>query len=79
MAARHEPLDAYKDTYFYYYAVALLPGRRVLPAAMWGAATDPASWNAADYFVIAGSRPASPPGELLLESPNGTVWRRNRP
>lgn len=79
VAARHEPTDPYRDTYFYYYAIALLPGRRILPAALWGGPVDPAIWGAAEYFVIAGPRPAAPPGVLLLETPAGTVWRRAKP
>lgn len=76
VVVRTEPADAATDSYLHRFAVALLPGRRILPAALWGVATDPAGLVEADYEVIVGKRPPSPPGSLLLELPEGTVWKR---
>ena len=76
VVVRTEPADPATDFYLHRFAVALLPGRRILPAALWGVATDPAGLVEADYEVIVGKRPPSPPGSLLLELPEGTVWKR---
>jgi hypothetical protein len=77
VAARVEPPDPAVDTYLHRFAVALLPGRRVLPAALWGAPA-PELEREADYLVVLGPRPTEPPGELLLQTPAGSVWRRKR-
>lgn len=73
-----EPRDAARETSLYGAAVALLDGRRVLPAAQWGAFT-PGHELEADYVVVCGARPASPPGPLVAELPAGFLFRRNRP
>lgn len=76
VVARTEPRDPVRETYFHRFAIALLPGREVLPAAYYGMATPPEVWERAEYIVVVGKRPASPPGRLLLETPDGSVWRR---
>ena len=71
----NEPPDAWSDTESHHLGVALLPGREVVPAAVWGTPR-PDLASLADYVVILGGRPAVPPGRLLLVSPFGTVWER---
>jgi hypothetical protein len=69
-----EPRDPVKETSLHREAVGLLPGRKVLPAAIWDVATD--LGDRAEFVIVAGRRPATPPGGLLLETPRGSVWRR---
>jgi hypothetical protein len=76
VVARTEPRDPIQETYFHRFALALLPEREVLPAAYYGATTPPEVWNRAGYVVVVGRKPAEPPGRLLLETPDGTVWKR---
>jgi hypothetical protein len=59
--------------------VALLPGRRALPAAYDDRPALPEVWRGAEFVVVVGGRPAAAPGELLLETPEGTVWRSAKP
>jgi hypothetical protein len=73
---RTEPEDPTSETYFHRFALALLPGREVLPAAYYGTPTPPEVWNRASYVVVVGRKPAQPPGRLLMETPDGTVWKR---
>jgi len=73
---RTEPEDRISETYYHRFALALLPGREVLPAAYYGAPTPPEVWNRAGYVVVVGKRPAQPLGRLLLETADGTVWKR---
>ena len=70
--------DPQRETYLHRFAVALLPGRRVLPAALEGAAVVPSLESQAQYVLLLGPRPAAPRGTLLLETGDGTVWRRER-
>ena len=70
-----EPPSPTLDTDTHHMAVALLPGRTVLPAARWGASR-PDQIQAADYVVVVGAKPAAFHGELLLERREGTIWRR---
>jgi hypothetical protein len=58
-------------------AVALLPGRKVLPAALWNNPTH--LEDQAEFLIVAGGKPAPAPGSLLLETPSGSVWQRGRP
>jgi hypothetical protein len=76
VVVRTAPADPGTDSYLHRFAVALLPGRQILPAALWGVATDPAGLVAADYEVVVGKGPPTPSGNLLLELPEGTIWRR---
>lgn len=79
VVARTEPSDPIQETYFFRFAVALLPGRTVLPTAFYGAPIAPKTWRDANYVVLIGRRPTAPPGRLLLETPDGTVWYRGKP
>lgn len=76
VVARTEPPDPVRESYFYRFAVALLPGRRVLPTARNGQFIDPGHWRDAAFQVVVGGKPAEPPGDLLLDAPWGSVWRR---
>ena len=73
---RTEPPDAVFETWYHRLGVALLPGRRSLPAAYFGRFTPPEVWREADYLVLIGPRPPQAPGQLLLDTPSGSVWRR---
>ncbi len=79
VVARTEPPDAIQETYFHRFAISLLPGRRVLPAAYYGGFVDSKVWKDAQYMVVVGPKPAPPPGRLVLETKEGTVWRRDVP
>jgi len=70
------PPDLERDNYLHRLAVALLPGRRVVPAAMWSASTRSQALKAADFIIVVGGRPNPPPGRELLTLPAGSVWRR---
>ncbi len=74
--ARTQPPNARQETYFHRFSVALLPGRRILPTAMYGQFVDPGVWQDAAFQIVVGGKPAEPPGELLLDTPWGSVWRR---
>jgi hypothetical protein len=75
---RVEPPNLTDDSYFHRFGVGLLPGRRIVPAALWEVST-PADLQAeAQYEVVVGKKPQPPPGRLLLEIPEGTVWRRGQ-
>ena len=75
---RVEPPNLTDDSYFHRFGVGLLPGRRIVPAALWGVPT-PADLQAeAEYEVVVGKKPQPPPGRLLLAIPEGSVWRRGR-
>jgi hypothetical protein len=39
----------------------------------------PEVWKDAQYMIVVGPRPVPPPGTLVLETPDGTVWRRDVP
>jgi hypothetical protein len=73
---RTEPRDPVQETYYHRFAVALLTGREIVPAASYGQATPPEVWGRAEYVIVVGPRPAEPPGRLLLETRDGSVWRR---
>jgi hypothetical protein len=76
---RSEPPDPTADTYLHRYAVALLPGRTIIPAARWSVPMDPADTAKAQYEVVLGRPPgAVPSGRRLLRAlPEGTIWRRD--
>jgi hypothetical protein len=63
------------ETSLHREAFALLPGRKVLAAAVWDTPTH--SEDQADFLIVAGPKPATSPGNLLLETPAGSVWRRS--
>lgn len=70
-----EPRDPVRETTLHRAAVALFPGRRVLPAAIWNTPTH--AEDQADFLIVVGGRPARAPGELVLENRAGTLWRRH--
>jgi hypothetical protein len=70
--------DAERDTFLHRFAVAFLPGRKVLPAAVDGRPVPAPLETSADYLVILGRGARVADGVLLLETEDGTVWRRNR-
>jgi len=77
VVVRVEPPDATVDSYLHRFAIALLPGRKIVPAALWSVPTDPAL-READYEVVVGKAPPSPAGRLVLAIPEGSVWKRER-
>jgi hypothetical protein len=75
--------SAADETMLHFLAVALLPGRRVLPSAAWSQFT-PEYEAQAEYIVIVGRPPA--PGSrdaeglrLLHSETSGSVWKRAAP
>ncbi len=76
---RTEPPDPALETWYQRFGVALLPGRRALPAATPRGFLPPESWRGADYLVVVGPDPAAPSGTLVLRTAEGTVWRRDDP
>jgi hypothetical protein len=76
VATLSQPRDAKRETALHREAVALLPGRRVIPAALWDMPTG--REGEADFLIVAGAIPSPAPGTLLLEMPRGSVWRRVR-
>jgi hypothetical protein len=78
VVVRVEPPDATNDSYLHRFAVALLPGRKIVPAALWGIPTPPEMLRDADYEVVVGNAPSRPAGRLLLSIPEGSVWKRKR-
>jgi hypothetical protein len=72
-----QPRDPVTETDLHRQAVALLPGRNVVPAALWYVPTGREA--EADFLIVAGPRPSPAPGTLLAETPRGSVWRRVRP
>lgn len=76
VATSTEPRDPVRESYFYRFTVALLPGRRILPTAIYGKFMDPDAWRDAAFQIVVGDKPAEPPGELILDTPWGSVWRR---
>jgi len=79
VVARTEPPNPIQETYFHRFAISLLPGRHVLPAAYYGGFVDADVWKNAQYMIVVGPRPGTPPGTLVLETADGTVWRRDVP
>jgi hypothetical protein len=78
VTVRVEPPDPTTDTYLHRFAVALLPGRKIVPAALWGIPREPETLREAQYEIVVGRPPAAPVGRLVLEIPEGTIWRRER-
>jgi hypothetical protein len=78
VAIRSEPRDPGFETSLFRNGVALLNGRKVLPAALWGQPV-PGIESQADFVIVVGPKPAFPPGTLVFESPDGSLWRRSRP
>jgi hypothetical protein len=78
VVVRGEPPDATNDSYLHRFAVGLLPGRKIVPAAVWNVPTAPEDLREADYEIVVGKTPPSPTGRLLLSIPEGSVWKRER-
>jgi hypothetical protein len=78
VVVRVEPPDATNDSYLHRFAVALLPGRKIVPAALWSVPTAPEVLREADYEIVVGKAPPSPAGQLVLSIPEGSVWKRER-
>jgi hypothetical protein len=78
VTVRAEPPDPTTDTYLHRFAIALLPGRKIVPAALWGIPREPETLREAQYEIVIGRPPAPPVGRLVLEIPEGTIWRRER-
>lgn len=75
VVVRTEPRDPEAETFYHRFADALLPGRRALPASFYGRFAPPEVSRDAQYVLIVGARPIEPPGRLLLETPDGTIWQ----
>jgi hypothetical protein len=80
---RAQPRSAPDETMLHFLAVALLPGRRVLPSAAWSQFT-PEYEAQAEYIVIFGKAPARGSRDaeglrLLHSEPSGSVWKRAAP
>jgi len=75
VAAISEPRDAARETVLFREAIGLLPGCRLQPAAAWETPTH--LEEKTRYWIVAGPRPSPPPGELILETPEGSLWRRS--
>jgi hypothetical protein len=75
---RTEPPDPASDTYLHRFGIALLPGRKIAPAALWRVPTPPDVVRDAEYEIVVGQMPTVPPGRLLLQISEGSVWRRER-
>jgi hypothetical protein len=65
-AVRTDPRNARLEDWYLRFGVGLLPGRRGVPG------------DEADFILVVGPRPREALGELVLETPDGTVWRRPR-
>lgn len=77
VASLSQPRHPVRETELHRQAVALLPGRKVIPAALWDQPTGREAQ--ADFLIVTGPRPSPAPGTLLAETPSGSVWRRVRP
>ena len=73
-----EPRHPGFESHFFRFGLALLPGRRVLPAAIFDSFTLPETWAAAEYRVVVHGGPTSGEDELVLATPSGSVWRRRK-
>jgi hypothetical protein len=73
--ARTAVPDPRADTYFHRAAVALLPHRNVLPAAL-RFARETGYESEAEFVIILGSVSSYSGFRQVLVTPHGTVWRR---
>ncbi len=72
-----EPRDPERETTLHREAIGLLPGRKILPAAVWDLPTH--LEEQADFLIVFGPRRSPPPGILVFENAKGSIWRRARP
>jgi hypothetical protein len=77
VVVRVEPADPNTDSYLHRFAIALLPGRKIVPAALWGVPTASEVLDGADYEVVVGATESSPGRRLVLSTPEGSVWKRD--
>ncbi len=75
VAVRCRPERPLLQALFWQFSVALLPGRRILADQPWHDEDASSMAGQAEYLVLWGPSPASPPGELLLNETQGSVWR----
>jgi hypothetical protein len=78
VVVRAEPPNPTTDSYLHRIGVALLPGRRIVPAALWGVSSPPDQLVDADYEIVVGPVASSPGRRLVLSTPEGSLWRRGR-
>ena len=78
VVVRGEPPDATNDSYLHRFAVALLPGRKIVPAAVWNVPSAPETLREADYEIVVGKALPPPGSRLVLSIPEGSVWKRER-
>jgi hypothetical protein len=78
VVVRVEPSDSNTDSYLHRFGVALLPGRRIVPAALWGVPTAPELLLVADCEIVVGATTSSTGRRLVLSTPEGSVWKRDR-
>ena len=78
VVVRGEPPDATNDSYLHRFAVGLLPGRKIVPAAVWSVPTAPEALREADYEIVVGKASPPPASRLVLSIPEGSVWKRER-
>ena len=62
----------------YKFAVALLPGRTILPATPGGRPLPPDLEAASAFVVFVGGKPEDRPRETILTTPGGAVWKQPR-
>ena len=77
VAAICMPRDPARETTLHREAVGLLPGRKILPSAVWNSPTH--LEENAEFLIIVGPIPSPPPGTLVFENAKGSVWRKARP
>lgn len=70
--------EAWRTDLSYKFAVALLPGRTVLPATAGGQPIPPELARTAEFVVLVGGRAEDRPLETILTTPDGAVWRSSR-
>jgi hypothetical protein len=75
VVVRCRPEQPLLQALFWQFSVALLPNRRILADRHWRDEDAPAMSRNAQYLVLWGPAPASPPGQLLLNEQQGSVWR----
>ena len=78
VVVRTAPTNLTNDMYLHRFGVALLPGRKIVAAALWGVPSAPEEIEAAEWEVVVGKAESSPGRRLVLEAPEGSVWKRDR-
>lgn len=73
--ARKDPPNAVADTYFFRGAIALLPERVVLPAAI-SFRDNTANELQADFVILLGATDRYRNYRLLYKNRDGSIWRR---